>query len=368
MQFFSRSINRSRRGVVVLVCAVLGLGGCVNLGPKAMKAGRADWNAVLHDTTDEQLLANLVRLRYRDRPYFLEVTAVTTQYSFVPGASASAGFGSGDVDTTGSIGAGVEYSEVPTVSYVPLQGDDFARRLLTPVSLEALFLLGNSGWSIDRLLRLCIQRINGIPNAITASGPTPDIAPEYSDFHRVTSRMRELQLSGDLSLGFIQGEQAIAVLRFSERARSGAAYDELVRLLDLTPGQPYYPISLALGGAGPDTITFQTRSLNGILYYLSHGVAVPAEHRGAGLVTQTQRADGTSFDWSEIMSGLFSIRAAGEAPDTAAVRVPYRGHWYYIADNDLSSKSTFSLLSQLFALQAGSGEGLSPVLTIPVGR
>lgn len=368
MRIFNRLIHGIGRGGVALLCVLVGLGGCVNLGPRAMQAGRADWNAVLHDTTDEQLLANLVRLRYRDRPYFLEVTAVTTQYSFIPRASAVASFGSGDVDTEGNIGAGIEYSEVPTISYIPLQGDDFARRLLTPVSLEALLLLGNSGWSVDRLLRLCVQRINGVPNAVTASGPTPDMAPEYSDFHRVTRRLRELQLSGDLSLGFIQEEQIVPVMRFSDKAKASDAYVELVDLLNLTPGQPYYRVSLAIDGAGPDTITFQTRSLNGILYYLSHGVVVPEAHQGAGLVTLTQRDDGTAFDWSGMMASLFNIRVADRSPETAAVRVPYRGHWYYIADNDLSSKSTFSLLAQLFALQAGSGEGMSPVLTIPVGR
>jgi len=51
----------------------------------------------------------------------------------------------------------------------------------------------------------------------------------------------------------------------------------------------------------------------------------------------------------------------------AAVRVRYRDHWFYIPDEDLASKSTFSLLAQLFALQAGSGDGLRPVLTLPVG-
>jgi hypothetical protein len=39
-------------------------------------------------------------------------------------------------------------------------------------------------------------------------------------------------------------------------------------------------------------------------------------------------------------------------PDLALVAIPYRGQWFYLADNDLESKSTFMLLTQLFHLQA----------------
>ena len=36
----------------------------------------------------------------------------------------------------------------------------------------------------------------------------------------------------------------------------------------------------------------------------------------------------------------------------AAAAVRFRGHWFYIADDDQDSKSTLLLLDQLFALQA----------------
>jgi len=48
--------------------------------------------------------------------------------------------------------------------------------------------------------------------------------------------------------------------------------------------------------------------------------------------------------------------------------VQYRGWWFYIADDDQGSKSTFGLLNILFSLQAESGKGGSPLLTLPVGR
>ena len=47
--------------------------------------------------------------------------------------------------------------------------------------------------------------------------------------------------------------------------------------------------------------------------------------------------------------------------------VPYRGAWFYIADTDIDSKATFSLLMQLFALSAGETPSNAPILTLPVG-
>jgi hypothetical protein len=47
--------------------------------------------------------------------------------------------------------------------------------------------------------------------------------------------------------------------------------------------------------------------------------------------------------------------------------VKYRSGWFFIDDKDMQSKQTFSMLQQLFAMQAEAGESATPVLTLPVG-
>ena len=61
------------------------------------------------------------------------------------------------------------------------------------------------------------------------------------------------------------------------------------------------------------------------------------------------------------------IRSSPTPPENASVAVSYRDSWFYIDDSDLDSKSTFSMLGQLFAVQSGNATGMVPVLTIPVG-
>jgi hypothetical protein len=96
-------------------------------------------------------------------------------------------------------------------------------------------------------------------------------------------------------------------------------------------------------------------------------VDTPQSHQAAGLVTITRNKDGSVFDWGTTAAGsLFHIRQSNEQPDLAFVAIPYRGSWFYLADNDLESKSTFMLLMQLFRLQAGSTKSAGPALTLPV--
>jgi hypothetical protein len=109
------------------------------------------------------------------------------------------------------------------------------------------------------------------------------------------------------------------------------------------------------------------RSLMGILYFLSTAVEPPAPHVQAGLVTVTRDDRGQPFDWAQFTGKVMTIRSQKDAPARAAVAVRHRGWWFYIADDDANSKITFTLVNTLFQLQATTGSGKSPLLTLPVG-
>ena len=110
------------------------------------------------------------------------------------------------------------------------------------------------------------------------------------------------------------------------------------------------------------------RSVIGIMFFLSQGVEVPSQHEAEGRVTITLDEEGQRFDWKRITGDLLRIRSSEEFPKNAYSVIAYRGSWFYIDDSDLESKSTFSLLSQLLALQAGDIEPAGPVLTLPVAQ
>ena len=353
----------------MLAALVLSLivGGCTNLGPRALRAGRNDYNVAIQQTNDEQLLLNLVRLRYRDTPLFLEVSSVTTQFAFSAGATGSATIRSGP--DQGGLGASLAYAEEPTVAYTPLQGEDFVERFLAPISLDTILLLYHSGWSFDRVLRVAVQHLNGLENASSASGPTPARAPDFRQFREAATLLRELQRRKLLSLGYEERDgKKRPVVQLTAAALSSAEALALVKLLGLTAGQARYAVQPGVSTGEADAISVGTRSLMGVLFYLSHAVEVPRADEAMGRVTVTQDDTGQRFDWLQVTDALLHIKAQEERPDNAAVAIRYRGLWFYIDNSDLDSKSTFSLLAQLFALQSGKAEGIAPVLTIPIGR
>jgi hypothetical protein len=110
----------------------------------------------------------------------------------------------------------------------------------------------------------------------------------------------------------------------------------------------------------PEQITLSGRSLLGVMFFVSLGVEPPPEHRSL-----VSRDDEPDFDWSQLTRGLLRIRSSNSEPGGTFVKVHYRGCWFYVADTDVASKTTVNLLTYLFSIQASSGKGLSPLLTVP---
>ena len=102
------------------------------------------------------------------------------------------------------------------------------------------------------------------------------------------------------------------------------------------------------------------------MFFLSLGVEPPTRDEEAGRVTVTRDEEGCWMDWSAVTGGLLRIHSSDAAPKNAYTGIAYRGSWFYIDDSDLESKSTFLLLTQLAALQAGDDELEMPMLTLPV--
>ena len=339
------------------------LAGCMSAGPILVSGSRTDYNMVLREADDQQMLLNLVRLRYRDQAMFLEVSALNTQFSISNEIDANTVLGQGDSYL--GLGGKVVAQETPTVSYTPLKGADFVQRILTPISLDTLFLLNSAGWSSDRLFRLLVDKMNDVGNARGADGPTPAKVPAYEEFKRLSLLLRQLSLDG-LYTGAIYNNQPVLV--FEPEALELTQYQEFTRVLGLNSDKLIFPVVVSARSSANNSINLQLRSLAGVMYFLSQSVQVPEEDVEVGRVTVTEDASGQPFDWQRVTDGLLVIKSSAAPPDNASVAINYRNSWFYIDDSDLDSKSTFSLLGQVYQLQAGDAKSVIPVLTLPVGN
>lgn len=359
-----------RAALAAIVAAVTAATGCAGLGHKTIEGARFGYNEAMVRTWNEQMLLNLVRLRYRDTPLFLEVSSVTAQYTFSGSASAAGTFQVDGADGANEFGAGlgIGYTESPTISYAPLQGERFVTQLLSPVPLETVMMLTGTGWSIDRVMRTCVQQANGLRNAPSASGPTPSYEPEFRDFLEFSKALRQIQLSraATSERRLDDDGNPVNVLRIRREGVPADARASVMRLLGLDASREEFVVTNEARRYDDRTIDVIGRSLLGVLSYLSQAVEAPERHVELGLVTVPRRDDGTPFDWTELTGDLFRVHSGRERPERAFTAVRYRGHWFWIDDADLESKTTFGLLTQLFNLQAGQVDLPPPALTLSV--
>lgn len=362
------------KSLISTIC-LLALSGCVKIGPHNLKDDSMSYNHAVHSSVDRQLLLNMVRLRYRDNPTFLQVGIISSSYEFRRSlgldtrfdATKSGGFRLNAFSLTPK--ASVDYNEKPTITYNPVRGEAFSKEMLAPVSMGHIMLLHTSGWKIDRILRTTVQRMNRLNNAPTASGPTPKCAPQYHDFLELSEILRDLELH-DLIRIVTQrdaktGEVGFYIL-FDHDGHPCHSLARALELLELDPGTRQAQLIPYHGKEhGPNQIMIDTRSPLSVLYFLSQSVIPSSQDEGWGRVTVTLDEEGCPFNWDEVLGGLMKIHSATDSRyQCAGIAICYRGKIFYIDDSDLDSKSTFQMLTQLLALQTSCPQ--IPIYTIPL--
>lgn len=357
---------------ILILIFLLPLFGCAQLGPDFMASGRNEYNKVLANTNDQETLLNLVRRRYADNVAILEVNSVSTSLVWEKSAGITSSFlngDSGDSNTISIRGDG-SYSEKPTITYLPLHGADYVKNVLSPVKLDMILLLVRSGWTLDRLLRLTVNKINEVNNASEASGPTPDLAPDYKKFKLISKQFSALHRQNVISFGYrLEGDNRQLGLLIKPQFRNTSEVTTFLKDINVDSSNTIIPITTNYSVTKSNTqIEMSLRSLAGIQFFLSHGVLIPEEDLSAGRVKITKTESGDNFDWQNILSDLFVVYSQKEEPKNAVIAVEYRGHWFYIKDNDMQTKYTMILLNQISALQSGKIEKAGPVLTLPVSQ
>ena len=123
------------------------------------------------------------------------------------------------------------------------------------------------------------------------------------------------------------------------------------------------PVSLALNGRESESIGITTRSVMRLMEILSATVELPPEDMESGATKDYPLL-------GPIGRGL-RISYSKEKPDRAAVAVQYRDGWFYIDDQDQTTKQYFRLLGALWSVSKAESTdktSAAPILTVPVSR
>ena len=109
--------------------------------------GRADYNEAINKTEDEQMLLSIVKGRYGETFSLLAVNGVAANVRFRTNAGVEAGFGPSE-NFDGNLvpfSGGLAYEENPTITYAPVQGEQYLRQLMSPIPLDILVLIVRTG-------------------------------------------------------------------------------------------------------------------------------------------------------------------------------------------------------------------------------
>jgi hypothetical protein len=115
-----------RAKIILSVWAMVLLSGCAGFGPLTVSRDRFDYTAAISDSWKNQMLFNMVKLRYGDAPVFLDVSSVISQYQIAGAINLNATTNQQPWSSSQTMGVAGTYVDRPTITYTPLMGDKFA--------------------------------------------------------------------------------------------------------------------------------------------------------------------------------------------------------------------------------------------------
>jgi hypothetical protein len=348
------------------VLILLGQAGCRHFGPRSIVADRIPYNQAIACSWKEQTLLNIVKLRYVDTPFFVDVPQITSGYTLqhvstvnggiFPPISHLATFAQ-QLGLTLNFQAA--YQDRPTISYAPQTGSQFIRNLTQPINPGSVLFLLQSGYPADVVFNLTVESINGVKNRSVSGGQLRPADPEFTQMVRA---IRKAQLSGHVGIRVEHEKDKKDSVAFffhdkdidPELAKELAAVRKALRV---DPDRREFRVTFGATAANPNEMAILSRSVLRILSELSTFVEVPVEHLANGSAPDLG-------DQEPDAQPPLRVFSCPKKPHDPFVAVCYEGHWFWIEKSDFYSKRTMAYLLVLLALaDTGAKEGL-PVITI----
>ena len=363
----SRLMGRSLR-IVTTVLLLSITSGCGSLGPTTVGRDRFDYVSAISESLKQQILLNIVKLRYADVPVFMDVGQVISGYELEGTLTAGGTIGTGNKNAAGALGdfvnlgAGGRYLDRPTITYSPLTGADFIKTMMTPFPPGSIMFLVEAGWPVDVLLQVSVQAINGMRNEKGGMQGHP-ADPEFTEVIRL---LKKIQVAGGVGFRVQQekeGQEASMLMFHTRRLTPEAVRDiaEVKRLLRLNPEATDVRVTYGADAQSDREIALHTRSAYQVLIDLSMDVAVPPEHIAERRTIALPVAE---LERGAALPRLITIHSDTDRQTDPFVQVKYRGYWYWVDDRDLLSKRVFTFLTVLFTLSETGEKIQKPILTI----
>jgi hypothetical protein len=172
------------------VCAATA--GC--MGSWAMRGTRLEYNKSVSHTASQEMLLNIVRMRYGETPTFLDMPSVVSQTE-----ASMAGAGAQKNAFQGALDGGFNLRDRPTISYAPRTGDDMAASMIKALKAEAILDI-SPGNDTRMFLLAFVDSINGVRNSPQATSPASRILVDNEEYRYGIDLFMGLQNRGQVKM------------------------------------------------------------------------------------------------------------------------------------------------------------------------
>jgi hypothetical protein len=314
------------------------------------------------------MLMSVVRGRYGETFSLLAVTGVAANVRFGANAGVELGFGPNE-NYDGNLvpfSGGLAYEENPTITYAPVQGEQYVRQLLSPIPLDILLLLVRSISEPGQMIALLVNRVNDLRNPDFLPAPSAKPDPRFMRYVELVTELRQAGVMVWVEDPRKEVEFVVVISdyapRYSQTVREYLALIGLQMPADESK-DIVLPVYFALKGKDLGGIGISTRSTLDLIEILRAAIELPQKHNRPGMAI--------NYPPMGLAGKDIRIRSSADKPKTASLAVKYRGYWFYIDETDQPTKLFFRAVRLFWSVSiASSAEArtAAPVLTIPVSQ
>lgn len=334
------------------------LSGCAS--PVALHRAVLEYDWTVNRIETELLLLNIARMRYHEPIHFTVVSSIAATFDFRVNTGITGVLTENPGLDSLSFTLGSSAAENPTVSIIPVQGEEFTKRLLTPISENTIQFLADQGIDPALLFRLMAR---GMILENDAKQPQfllnqPHKENEYREFRQRVMHLSWLQHERHLFIGpikFIEdGKSKTGRIAITNYDPDKLSNDERLHLnkqaekfslnhifVDIREGYP--------GGDFPMLGKIKLRSFKAMLGFIGRGITEDQEFH----VEPDSRTKSVLIN----PVNTLTIQESPTQPEEAIISAKKRGQWYYIEqesqEGELEDKwnhEAFDLLYQLYHL------------------
>ena len=382
-------ILKSNCFFIIPMLLSIGLPGC--LSPLALERAVMQYDEKVHQVEANMLLLNIARSSQNIPIHFTTVPNIAATFDF----RSTTGFGAqlfsdpteGDQTNFYNLNLAASVAENPTIFITPVQGEEFTKRLLTPMDESKFEFLVQQGVGPAVVVRMMARAIViEEHNKRVWFQNLPRDVEGYKEFRRRILHMAALDELGSLDVGYLEFDEPWPMpleTRVAPKELS-VAFENGYRWVNDTNGEKAllskkvigrllianydpaqfsnkerialhrkaqaFPRNFVLVDIRPDypggTYSFQgwikLRSFKAILEFLGRGISQEPEFH----VDQDPRTEQVSRNPAKTLE----IAKSANRPQTAAFTVDFNGQVYSIGTESRWNLEAFEVLNQLFPM------------------